>query len=283
MTVARYSFGEVEVLALTDAREVTSRQALFPSVPAALWLPYVARYPSRFEALDSLNWDYTCYILRTEGRTMLIDAGIGPADGPVGRQSGLSGQLLKELATVGIRTEDVDTVILTHLHPDHVGWTVMTEAARPRITFPRALYIAHRADWDTFWRPETQAPFAPGYVDWCLSPLRDEGRISLVEDAEVIVAPSIRLQHAPGHTPGSVVVRIGQGDGQALLVGDVIAHPAQLNELSWEYVWDMDPDGARDTRLRILRDLPVGYGLGAAHFGFGRIEEGADGTPIWRD
>jgi glyoxylase-like metal-dependent hydrolase (beta-lactamase superfamily II) len=125
---------------------------------------------------------------------------------------GTGGHLPERLRSAGVSPKDIDTVMFTHLHPDHVGWNLQQEAGQYRPTFPRARYVAHRADWDTFQRVEVQqelAAIAPGYVEQTLTPLESLGVLDLA-DGDRILSEEVTAIHTPGHTPGSMSM-LGQG------------------------------------------------------------------------
>ena len=204
-----------------------------------------------------------------------MDAGIGPATAPESRAHAWEGHLLGGMQAVGVSPEDVNLVILTHLHPDHVGWCVTVGKRGPRPTFANARYVAHQADWDAFNRPEVQSLFPYSYFDETVRPLHEQGQLDLVRDADVVVSDGIRLLHSPGHTPGSMVVLLSSGGRAGLLWGDAIAHPAQLAEPDWEYVFDMDKSEARRSRGELIARLNEHDAIGAGHFALGRF--------IWRD
>ena len=117
---------------------------------------------------------------------------------------------------LGVEPSDVTDVILTHLHFDHVGWTTQQGA----IVFPNATYRCHSADWQHFIEGDT----ADDRAIRKLSPVAP--RLELF-DTDHTVATGIDVRHAPGHTPGSVIVIISSGDDRAMLIGDV--HTAQQN------------------------------------------------------
>ena len=133
MAQRKLSVGNVEVFSLTDA-EVDypfTLNVLFPHVPASDWIPYRERYPQAFGGPDIFHSAWSCFLIRSEGRVILVDTGAG--QGPKEPQltafsGGIRGQLLAKLEALKIRPQDVDVVFLTHLHPDHVGWN-LTRAA----------------------------------------------------------------------------------------------------------------------------------------------------------
>jgi glyoxylase-like metal-dependent hydrolase (beta-lactamase superfamily II) len=153
MPESRLSVGNVEVLALTDQGAVDYDpfpllNQLFPDVPLEGWTPYQQRYPEVFDGPNIWRSHYGCYLLRSRGRTILVDTGAGSAATNPGMISffGLSdGQLMTELQTAGVHPEDIDTVFFTHLHPDHVGWNLSGSGAHARAAFPRARYIINQA------------------------------------------------------------------------------------------------------------------------------------------
>ena len=144
MAPEKLQVGNVEILDLTDAAAPFFRPLteVFPGVTAEQWAPYRERYPSAFAADGSWHAHFGSFLVRSQGRTLLIDTGIGPMLAP---RFGGKAHLLEELSASGVATEDIDTVFITHAHPDHVGWN-MTAEGKP--TFPRAHYMLHQADWD---------------------------------------------------------------------------------------------------------------------------------------
>ncbi|MDA0263778.1 MAG: MBL fold metallo-hydrolase [Chloroflexi bacterium] len=124
--------GNVEITVLHDSEVALPLIRTFPDVPTEAWIPYQERYPDAYTknagGEDSLQVHFECYLVRSQGRTLLVDTGLGSADSNpnvvanVG--GGIDGVLLSELAAAGFQAGDIDTVFLTHLHPDHVGWNI---------------------------------------------------------------------------------------------------------------------------------------------------------------
>jgi glyoxylase-like metal-dependent hydrolase (beta-lactamase superfamily II) len=283
MGATRIQIGDVEVMGLSDGQDKLATPAkYFPLVPDAAWEPYRRIYPGLFVTPTEFNWNYFCYILRSRGQTILVDAGIGPADTPESVLHNTTGRLLDEMAAAGVRLQDIDKVVLTHLHGDHVGWCVTTQSGRHGPTFPRARYVAHQADWRAFGEPQHPALLPYAYVAHMLRPLETEGRLDLVSQAEANVTSEVRVVHCPGHTPGSMVVVISSAGQGGFLWGDAITHPAQLAEPDWDYFFDVDKLGARRSRTRMLQQLDTpGMVVGAGHFGLGRVRW-LDGRRAWQ-
>jgi glyoxylase-like metal-dependent hydrolase (beta-lactamase superfamily II) len=109
--------------------------------------------------------------LRSEGRTVLVDTGMGAAGSPLSKTLGLAGRLMEVLDAAGVRPDDIDVVVLTHLHPDHVGGNLRGET----LAFPSAGYVVHDADWHHFHLAEVQAHFPFEFVEQTITPLERLG------------------------------------------------------------------------------------------------------------
>ncbi|MBO0744977.1 MAG: MBL fold metallo-hydrolase [Candidatus Dormibacteraeota bacterium] len=207
------------------------------------------------------------FLVRGEGRILLVDLGAGRIDN--GRYQG--GGLPARLREQGVTPEQVTDVLFTHLHFDHVGWVTQ----RGEIQFPRARHRVHRADWEYFVNdPEA----APGGVRK-LRPV--ESLVDFAEDGEE-VAPGVRLHLTPGHTPGHCVVRVGDEGSSVWLLGDLAHCPFELEEPGWRFTFDHDGEQAERSRVRFAQRV-TGSGdlLYGAHFPDlrpGRLERGGDGV-----
>ncbi|MFF5210039.1 MBL fold metallo-hydrolase [Streptosporangium sp. NPDC000396] len=191
---------------------------------------------------------FHCYLLRdAAGRIVLVDTGIGPENSPAAGWAPVPGALGTELARVGVSPEEVDAVVITHLHSDHAGGVV----ADGMPVFSNARHVFQRAEIDAA---------AEKVLDYAVRPLGE--RVQVV-DGQADVFPGIRVFHTPGHTPGHQVVQVGD----LVLTGDVVLHPVQLADPKVTYLYDDDPELAAATRVELLDRVRAERGMIAtAHF-----------------
>jgi glyoxylase-like metal-dependent hydrolase (beta-lactamase superfamily II) len=281
--------GNVEISHLYDlvADMPLTLDQLFPTVPSEAWEPYRREYPGLFGAGNTWRYHAGCYLIRSQGRTILVDTGVGPSSLGLATWLGTGGELPDRLRAAGISPEDVEMVVFTHLHPDHVGWNLQHDGSQYRPTFPRARYVAHRADWETFHRVDVQRAMegvAPGFVQDTLTPLEALGVLDLT-DGERSITEEITTLHTPGHTPGSMSLLITSGGERAIIVGDAVAHPAQVEHPDWVFAFDFDGETAIDTRRQLLDRIEAeGLTMTACHFpdpGFGRVVR-LEGRRYWQ-
>jgi glyoxylase-like metal-dependent hydrolase (beta-lactamase superfamily II) len=211
-----------------------------------------AEWPSLVD-LDHgrLPFSVNCLLVRAGERRILIDTGSGQ-DEPLlmERYGGGSGRLVHNLGALGLQPSDIDTVILSHAHGDHVGGaTVPGDGGNGHVpTFPRARYWLWRTEWDYWTTPESivERPF----LERKLPPLKDV--VELVDQDEVEVVPGVRLIAAPGHTPGHLCVAFTAGQEMAIYTGDLLHHASQLEHPDWSPAFDLLPEVSAASRQRIL-------------------------------
>ncbi|HEV2634660.1 MAG TPA: MBL fold metallo-hydrolase [Actinocrinis sp.] len=196
------------------------------------------------------------WLLRSEGRTILIDTGVGngKARPAVGAWDHLRLDYLGNLARAGVQPQDVDLVVNTHLHVDHVGWNTRLADGEWVPTFPNAVYLMPKVDFE-FWNPVNNSGILGGvnenvYED-SVAPVHAYGQVTLWEGSYRIDA-NLTLEAAPGHTPGSSVVKLASGTDRALFAGDLMHTPLQVTHVEQESCFCEDPAGSRITRRRLL-------------------------------
>jgi glyoxylase-like metal-dependent hydrolase (beta-lactamase superfamily II) len=246
--VGEIAVGDVRVDCLRDAIAPFAHGSLayaFPGVTLAQWEPYRERYPDTFVG-DNWLVRFCGILVQTAELTILVDTGLGAT--PDAYWGVAEGRLLDALRDAGVAPENVDVVFHTHLHADHVGWNVTPEGTP---TFPRARYVANRTDWRAFHEPLLEKAFPFPYLDEQVFSLERLGVLDLI-DGEHRLAEGITAVPAYGHTPGHMALQIESGDERAMICGDAILHPAQVNEPDWPFVFDLDRAHAARTRRGLI-------------------------------
>ncbi len=233
-------FGTVTVEALTDGYLDLNRASFFPNVPVEAW----HAYPDAI-AGENLRMPMTTFLVRSGNMVALVDTGLGPR---LGSFHGVSGQLPASLAAAGIKNEDVNTVIFTHLHLDHVGWNCTEVAGEFRPTFPNATYVINRPEWVQW------ADVDAGYIKRHVLPLAASGQLRLVDDGHEPL-PGVRLISTPGHTSGHVSVLVYGGGEGGVITGDAAHHPAEIEHPDWSPSADDDPELSGRSRARLIERI----------------------------
>ena len=185
-------------------------------------------------------------VLESRGQTIMVDTCIGnrPIE-MVPQMSHLGNGFLDELAAAGYEPPDIDIVLCTHLHFDHVGWNTILVDGEWVPTFPNARYLFGRTEYE-YW--DSGAEGAAITFGDAVRPVLEAGLADLV-DSDHAVTNEIHLEPSPGHTPGHVSVRISSAGHEAVITGDLVHHPVQFAAPEWVMTADDDPPRASATRL----------------------------------
>ncbi|MFG2128172.1 MBL fold metallo-hydrolase [Streptomyces sp. NPDC048751] len=270
--------GDVEILRIVEWQApFAPARDLVPGVGPEVW-------ESNREWLAPDHWEpdtdrvvaaLQTWVIRSAGRTVLVDTGVGNGrerpGNPLFHQR--QGDFPGRLAQAGVRPQDVDLVVNTHIHADHVGWNTHAvegdEAWQP--TFPNARYLLPAAD-DTHFGP------AGGYgggvrpddrltYEDSVAPVHRAGQ-AVLWDGEYRIDDHLTLEAAPGHTPGSAVLRLSSRGERAVFVGDLLHSPVQVLHPDCSSCFCLDPRQAATSRRRVLeRAADEGELVIPAHFG----------------
>lgn len=227
---------------------------MFPGLTGELlaenrpWL----RQAKAMDQSDVLILCFQSYLIRTPHHTILIDSCIGNDKQRPTRPSWhmkTDEAYMRSLAAAGVGVADVDFVMCTHLHPDHVGWNTRLENGRWVPTFPNARYVFARDEFD-YWREQNaKAPVVP-FGDSVL-PVVEADKADVVTN-DFAIGDHARILPTPGHTPGHVAFAFGKGKDAAVLSGDLIHTPLQARYPELSPRFDVDPAQAAVTRRSFL-------------------------------
>jgi glyoxylase-like metal-dependent hydrolase (beta-lactamase superfamily II) len=234
------TIGNVEITPLTDTRLLANPDILFPQRGEQ----FRAERPEIFDERRLTGMAITCFLVRSDGKNVLVDTGIGSRSRPMFP----SGKLDESLREAGVDPGEVDIVVNTHLHIDHVGWnTVDDEQGRPRVFFPNASFWVQQAEWDHWMTPEHNADPSNSHLTEAVKPLEESGHLNLV-GVEAPITADLTYIPTPGHTPGHVSIGIYSAGEKGLIAGDASHHPIQLDHPDWSPAVDSDPVQSARTR-----------------------------------
>jgi glyoxylase-like metal-dependent hydrolase (beta-lactamase superfamily II) len=279
----RFSVGTIQCTVLTDGYASYPTPWVFPNAGAE---KLERALESRRLPQGTVISPYTCLLIESGRETVLVDTGAGSG-------SPTSGAIRARLEMAGLRPRDVDTVVLTHGHPDHIGGTVGL-CGRP--AFPNARYMLAEAELEFWLRPrcglgdlrlpEDLKRTMDKTARSCLAALRFQ--LEPI-DRECEVVPGVRAIPAPGHTPGHLALLIESQGERLLNIGDAAVHPLHLAQPEWENGFDLAAGAALRTRRELMdRAVRERMHVMAFHFPFpsvGRVAARAEGgwswTPGW--
>ena len=278
----QFNVGRLECIAVSDGT-LTYTPPTFPP-PATLLFTNAPKETLERALLEHhlqidqwVEWTspYICLVVNTGDHLVLVDTG---ADG----LAPTTGRLMRNLQDVNIAPEDIDLVILTHGHPDHIGGNTDSEG---KPAFPSARYVMWKDEWN-FWTSEQAEQRLDEHIRELLIKFARENlppieaKVDLV-DSEKEIVPCIRAVSAPGHTPGHMALEISSEGEHLLCISDAALHPIHLEQQEWHAAVDLTPAQAVATRRQLLQRAANQNALVLAfHFpfpGIGRIDQKGDG------
>jgi glyoxylase-like metal-dependent hydrolase (beta-lactamase superfamily II) len=219
----------------------------------AYWLA-----PNHYDpAKNLIKLSVHSWLLQVGGKKILIDACCGNHKVRPTRPfwNMLDTPYLDRLAAAGARPEDIDYVMCTHLHHDHVGWNTQLRDGRWVPTFPNARYVISKSDFEYYRKldadPNNTEPVEFGTFRECVLPVVEAGRADLVAGPHRL-NEHIEIVPAPGHSAGHVVFRLESQGARAVFIGDVLHHLMQVYYPHWNFPKNADVEQARASRLMVL-------------------------------
>ena len=234
--------GDVELHLLIADRWKADGGLMFGVVPKVLWEKHKPA-----DGNNMIDCACVCLIARLNGRVIVCETGIGNKLSEKRAQQVMLREpesLLHHLQRLGIRPEEVDLVVTTHLHWDHAGGLTRRNAeGEVELTFKRARHFIQRSEWDFALQPDVRS--RPSYITDDFTPLADGNDMVEFLDGDAEVLPGVHLRHVGGHTPGSQVLVLQSGDVACAVTGDLVCQTPNLR-VPWNMAADIEP-------LRVLQ------------------------------
>ena len=273
----KLSIGNVEITSLSDGILEFDLCNFFPGIPSENWAPYGDHLTEE----HNVRFNLACFLVRSEGRNIVVDTGLGPK--PADAPETPWGELLNDFSAHGVRPEEIDMVVMTHLHRDHVGWNLQSRDGKFVPTFPNARYYMSAVDWNATHDPALQQDRFPNAPD-CVWPLQELGLAELIQGEHSLTSELTTLP-TPGHTPGHMSIMITSQGERGLILGDVLHNTVQVHETDWVSRADMDPEQTRITRRSLMERLEQdGTTVLSVHLakpGYGKIAR-MNGRRYWQ-
>jgi glyoxylase-like metal-dependent hydrolase (beta-lactamase superfamily II) len=224
-------------------------------------------------------------LIETKDKRVLVDLAWGDSSADLATTTGgrfeghvRGGELVANLERLGLRPLDIDVVLLSHLHKDHIGWLTTETPTGPALTFSRAEHFLAAEEWD-FWKHRERESFGPSEPEMELL----SRQLSILEDGGH-PAPGVDALFTPGHTPGHFSFVVSDRDSRAVVLGDTVHCPLEISNPELALAADVDPVVARATREALLRRLDGDQAiLAGAHFPdlvFGRVISSGSGRTV---
>jgi glyoxylase-like metal-dependent hydrolase (beta-lactamase superfamily II) len=239
------------------------------------------RQAGAIDESDVLILCFQSYVVQTPHYTILVDSCIGndkPRPTRPKWNMKTDDSYMRALAAAGFSVEDIDFVMCTHLHVDHVGWNTRLENGRWVPTFPKARYVFGESEFE-YWREQNAKTEVPPFVDSVL-PIVEANRSEIVHH-EYAIGDHVRILPTPGHTPGHIAFTFGRDKDDAVMSGDLMHSPLQTHYPELSAKFDIDQTQAAATRRSFLeRYCDTDTLCCTAHFpspSTGRIRRKGDG------
>jgi glyoxylase-like metal-dependent hydrolase (beta-lactamase superfamily II) len=256
-TLKSWKIGDVEITRIAEVYHwIDDITMLLPGATPETVLAYPWLQPHFATPEGQMILNFQCFVLRTPEHRIMLDTCIGAdREREFDVFTHMQTSFLDDLAHAGFAPETIDFVLCTHLHFDHVGWNTRLVNGKWVPTFPNARYLFGRKEYE-HWKmlEETKGYHDLNHMYDAVLPVVEAGLVDLIEPDHDI-CPEIRLRPTPGHTPGHVSIEIESQGERAMVTGDMMHHPIQLERPADTVRFDMDQARASRTRQAVVEDL----------------------------
>ena len=246
-----WQVGDIKITRVVEMEVAGGSRFILPDATRDACLEYGWMQPHFMDEAGNLIMSIHALVVEAGERRIVVDTCVGnDKERAIPNWSHLQTSFLDDMAAVGYAPETIDTVLCTHLHVDHVGWNTKLVDGEWVPTFENARYLVGETEWAYWDVNEDSATHGP-IMDDSVRPVIDAGLVDFVA-TDHQVAPGIRLEPTPGHTPGHVSVHLESNGDEALITGDCIHHPCQMTRTDWCSSADYDSAQGRATREAVL-------------------------------
>lgn len=253
----KWTIGDVEIIQISEIVDNELFATFIPEAKPENVLKIDWLKPHFIGEKGNLNAQVQSFLIKSKGKNLLIDTCNGnDKNRPnVPAWGNLKSNFLIRFEDFGVTPDQIDFVVCTHLHFDHVGWNTKLENGKWVPTFSNARYIFSKAEYE-YWikRPEKEMVDDINGIDDSVSPIIQAGLAKFVND-DYQLNENIRFIPTPGHTPHHVSVVIESKNKKAVISGDVIHHPCQIKHQDWITLADTYPDQTVETRKKFLNEI----------------------------
>lgn len=254
-----WQVGNIKITRVVEMEVTGGTKFILPQATPEAVLPIDWLQPHFMDAEGRLIMSIHALLIEAGEHKIIVDTCIGnDKTRSIPNWTNLQGPFLQDIAALGFSREQVDMVLCTHLHVDHVGWNTMLVDGQWRPTFPNARYLMGSKEFQ-YWTEEASEDAYGDVIGDSVRPVFDAGLVDLVA-MDHQLTDEICLEPTIGHTPGHVSVHIRSAGEEALITGDCIHHPCQIAMPDWSSSADFDAAVAIETRNALLRryaDQPI--------------------------
>ncbi len=249
----KFPVGDFTCFAIMDGTFVFPQEVLFANAPADSLGKVLSPYGVR---QGQVTGPYTSLLIDTGREKVLVDTGVGAG--------GTGGRLMENLRGLGMKAEDINYVLLTHAHLDHIGGNLKADGTP---AFPRARYMVSRDEW-LFWsqKPDLKDILAGDDMKSQLRAGAEANLLAMKDKVQMLnpgdeIAPGIKTIPCPGHTPGHIMVEVKSRGQKLIFASDVVLHPAHIEKPEWCTMFDLKPAAVASARREFFKLVSAGSSL----------------------